>query len=110
MRAGCCGILMTVLTVPAASAQSAGGLQFADVGQLAEIPAVAGDEQELSSRIREQLKAFTPKTEKFGNVYVTVGRGAPHPLLVPAIAEPGASLSRITPDGFLRVPRPPHAS
>lgn len=68
MRAGCCGILMTVLTVPAASAQSAGGLQFADVGQLAEIPAVAGYEQELSSRIREQLKALAPKTDNLGNV------------------------------------------
>ncbi len=107
MRAGCCGILMTVLTVPAASAQSAGGLQFADVGQLAEIPAVAGYEQELSSRIREQLKALAPKTDNLGNVYVTVGSGAPHRLLVTPIDEPGYIVSGITPDGFLRVQRLP---
>src|SRR5712692_5845817 len=109
MRAGCCGILMTVLTVPAASAQSAGGLQFADVGQLAEIPAVAGYEQELSSRIREQLKALAPKTDNLGNVYVTVGSGAPHRLLVTAIDEPGYIVSGITQDGFLRVQRLPQA-
>src|SRR5260370_34912585 len=109
MRAGCCGILMTVLTVPATSAQSAGGLQFADVGQLAEIPAVAGYEQELSSRIREQLKALAPKTDNLGNVYVTVGSGAPHRLLVTPIDEPGYVVSGITPDGFLRVQRLPQA-
>src|SRR5216683_5805193 len=109
MRAGCCGILMTVLTVPAASAQSAGGLQFADVGQLAEIPAVAGYEQELSSRIREQLKALAPKTDNLGNVYVTVGSGAPHRLVVTPIDEPGYIVSGITPDGFLRVQRLPQA-
>src|SRR5258708_10906251 len=114
MRAGCCGILMTVLTVRAASAQSAGGLQFADVGQLAEIPAVAGYEQELVSRIREQLKALAPKTDNLGNVYVTVGSGAPHRLLVTAIDEPGYIVSGITQDGFLRVQRlpqtPPNAA
>jgi len=91
------------------SAQSAIGLQFADVGQLADIPAVAGYEQELSSRIREQLRALEPKTDNLGNVYVTVGSGAPHRLLVTAIDEPGYVVSGITPDGFLRVQRLPQA-
>jgi len=112
MRLGVCacwGISIAVLAVPAAPEQSAAGLQFADVGQLAEIPAVAGYEQELSSRIREQLKAFTPKTDNLGNVYVTVGSGAPHRLLVTAIDEPGYIVSGITPDGFLRVQRLPQA-
>jgi len=44
--------------VQTASAQSAVGLQFANAGQLAEIPAVAGYERELSGRIREQLRAL----------------------------------------------------
>src|SRR6266481_866858 len=112
MRLGVCacwGISIAVLAVPAAPEQSAAGLQFADVGQLAEIPAVAGYEQELSSRIREQLKAFTPKTDNLGNVYVTVGSGAPHRLLVTAIDEPGYIVSGITPDGYLRVQRLPQA-
>src|SRR5690349_15333030 len=109
MRTGCHGILIAVLTVPAASAQSAGGLQFVDVGRLAEIPAVAGYEQELSSRIREQLKALAPKTDNLGNVFVTVGSGAPHRLLVTPIDEPGYIVSGITSDGFLRVQRLPQA-
>jgi putative aminopeptidase FrvX len=101
--------LFAVLTVPLVAAQSAAGLQFADVGQLAEIPAVAGYEQELSSRIREQLKALAPETDNLGNVYVTVGSGTPHRLLVTAIDEPGYVVSSITPDGFLRVQRLPQA-
>src|ERR1700674_2541760 len=103
------GIAIAVLTVPIAPAQSAAGLQYADVGQLAEIPAVAGYEQEVSSRIREQLKALAPKTDNLGNVYVTVGSGAPHRLLVTAIDEPGYVVSGITQDGFLRVQRLPQA-
>jgi len=110
MRLGVCacwGISIAVLALPTAPAQSAAGLQFADVGQLAEIPAVAGYEQELSSRIREQLKALVPKTDNLGNVYVTLGSGAPHRLLVTAIDEPGYIVSGVTPDGFLRVQRLP---
>ena len=101
--------LLIALLAPAALAQSANSLQFADVGQLAEIPAVAGYEHELSSRIREQLKALAPKTDNLGNVYVTVGSGAPRRLLVTAIDEPGYVVSGITPDGFLRVQRLPQA-
>src|SRR5258708_30156690 len=99
----CLGLLIAVLA-PAALAQSADSLQFADVGQLAAIPAVAGYEQELSGRIREQLKALAPETDNLGNVYVTVGSGAPRPLLVTAIDEPGYVVREITPDGFLRAP------
>ncbi len=109
-----CGALAAVLTVQTASAQSAVGLQFANAGQLAEIPAVAGYERELSGRIREQLRALEPKTDNLGNVYVTVGSGAPHRLIVAAIDEPGYVVSGITPDGFLRVQRlpqtPPNAA
>src|SRR6266446_10004055 len=101
------GVLAAMFAVSVASAQSAGGLRFADVGQLAEIPAVAGYERELSGRIREQLRALEPKTDNLGNVYVTVGSGAPHRLLVTAIDEPGYVVSGITPDGFLRVQRLP---
>src|SRR5260370_35057622 len=101
--------LLIALLAPAALAQSANSLQFADVGQLAEIRAVAGYEHELSSRIREQLKALAPKTDNLGIVYVTVGSGAPRRLLVTAIEEPGYVGSGVTPDGFLRVQRLPQA-
>src|SRR5260221_78475 len=102
------GPLIAVLA-PAALPQSADSLQFADVGQLAAIPAVAGYEQELSGRIREQLKALAPKADNLGNVYVTVGSGPPRRLLVTAIDEPGYVVSGITPDGFVRVQRLPQA-
>jgi putative aminopeptidase FrvX len=100
-------MLIAVLAVQTVSGQSADGLRFADVGQLAEIPAVSGYEQELSGRIREHLKALSPKIDNVGNVYVTVGSGTPHRLLVTAIDEPGYVVSGITPDGFLRVQRLP---
>lgn len=112
MRLGirvCCGILIAVLAVQTVSGQSPNGLQFADVGQLAEIPAVSGYEQGLSARVREQLKALSPKTDNLGDIYVTVGSGAPHRLLVTAIDEPGYIVSGITPDGYLRVQRLPQA-
>src|ERR1700732_3997391 len=89
--------LLVAMFAPAALAQSADSLRFADVGQLAEIPAVAGYEQELNGRISEQLKALAPKTDNLGNVYVTVGSGAPRRLLVTAIDEPGYIVSEITP-------------
>src|SRR6202035_3098633 len=44
-----------------------------------------------------------------GNVFVTVGSGAPHRLLVTAIDEPGYIVSGITLDGYLRVQRLPQA-
>ncbi len=101
------GALAAMFAVSVASAQSAGGLRFADVGQLAEIPAVSGYEQNLSGRISEQLKSLAPKTDNLGNVYVTVGSGAPHRLLVTPIDEPGYIVGGITPDGFLHVQRLP---
>src|SRR3984893_7830622 len=112
MRLGVCAFrvgLIAVLVVPAALAQSADGRQRTDVGQLAEIPAVSGYEQQLSKSIREQLKTLAPKTDNLGNVYATVGSGSPHRLLVTAIDEPGYIVSGITPDGFLRVQRLPQA-
>src|SRR5579859_345180 len=104
-----CAVSVLAVSLPAASAQSTGDLRFADTGQLAEIPAISGYEQELSHRIREQLQALKPETDNLGNVFVNVGTGAPHRLLVTAIDEPGYVVSGITPDGFLRVQRLPQA-
>src|SRR5579863_9050353 len=103
------GILLAAISVPLADAQSPAGPAPIDLGQLAGIPAVSGYEQELSARIREQLSNLTPRTDNLGNVFVTVGSGAPHRLLVTAIDEPGYVVSGITPDGFLRVQRLPQA-
>ncbi len=81
----------------------------ADFRQLEEIPAIPGYEQELTARIRADLKGLTSRTDNLGNVYVSVGSGAPHRLIVTAIDEPGYIVSGITPDGFLRLQRLPQA-
>ncbi len=74
------------------------------------IPAVSGYEQELAGRIRDELKALSPKTDSLGNVYVTLGSGSPHRLLVAPMDEPGYIVSAITADGYLRVQRLPQTA
>lgn len=70
-------------------------------------PAVSGYEQGLAAAIRESLKDLSPKTDNLGNVYVTLGSGAPHRLIVTPMDEPGYVVSEITSDGYLRVQRLP---
>ena len=55
-----------------------------------ETPAVSGYEQELSRLLLEKLRDLAPKIDNPGNVYVTVGNGTPHRLIVTPIApKPG---------------------
>ena len=70
-------------------------------------PAVSGYEQQLASEIRTSIKGFTSQTDNLGNVYVTLGAGAPHRLIVAPIDQPGYVVSEITSDGYLRVQRLP---
>src|ERR1700722_1609967 len=72
-----------------------------------ETPAVSGYEQQLAGEIRSSIKGFSPQTDNLGNVYVTLGSGAPHRLIVAPIDQPGYVVSEITPDGYLRVQRLP---
>jgi putative aminopeptidase FrvX len=74
---------------------------------LEETPAVSGYEQHLAAEIRDSIKGFSPQTDNLGNVYVTLGSGAPHRLMVTPIDQPGYIVSEITPDGYLRVQRLP---
>ncbi len=92
------------LSAGAASAQLASRLE-----QLSRIPAVAGYEQNLAAHIRGEIQQLAPKTDNLGNVYVTLGSGAPHRLIVTPMDEPGYIVSEITPDGYLRVQRLPQA-
>ena len=79
-------------------------------GRVFEIPAVSGYEQDLAAEIRSQLKDYSFKTDNIGNVYVTLGSGTPHRLIVTPIDEPGYVVSDITPDGYLRVQRLPQSA
>jgi len=72
--------------------------------------AVSGHEERLGAAIRERVKALGPKTDSMGNVYVTLGSGAPHKLITVAMDEPGYVVSGITDDGYLRVQRLPQAA
>jgi putative aminopeptidase len=75
----------------------------------AEIPAVTGHEESLSKSLLEVLKEFQPQTDNLGNVYITVGSGAPNRLIVTPIDEPGYVVSEITAKGYLRVQRLPQS-
>src|SRR4029077_21020530 len=97
-------ILAVLSAAPLSRAQAIFPLE-----KLYEIPAVSGYEQSLSGEIRNQLKEFSPKTDNLGNVYVTLGSGAPHRLIVAPMDEPGYVVSGITPDGYLRLQRLPQA-
>src|ERR1700687_158782 len=80
-----------------------------DWEELLRVPAVSGYEQELAAQIRQKLNSFSPRTDNLGNLYITLGSGAPHKLLVTPIDEPGYVISGITSDGYLRVQRVPQA-
>lgn len=100
----CAVLFLLICFLPAhrAHAQSVETL-----GYLVETPAVSGYEQLLAAKIRDELKNFSPQTDNLGNVYVTLGSGVPHRLIVTPMDEPGYIVSGITPDGFLRVQRLP---
>jgi putative aminopeptidase len=100
------GMLLGVALALGHTTAAQSKLSLAD---LEKIPAVSGHEQELGKAIREELKALSPQTDNMGNVWVTVGSGSPHRLIVTAIDEPGYVVSDITPDGYLRVQRLPQA-
>ncbi len=72
--------------------------------------ALSGHEERLAAAIGERVKALGPKTDNLGNVYVTIGQGAPHKLIAVAMDEPGYVVSGITEDGYLRVQRLPQAA
>jgi putative aminopeptidase len=69
--------------------------------------AVSGYEQQLASELRSSIKGFSPQTDNLGNVYVTLGSGAPHRMIVTPIDQPGYLVSEITAEGYLRVQRLP---
>jgi putative aminopeptidase len=72
--------------------------------------AVSGHEERLGTAIRARVNALEPKTDNLGNIYITVGKGAPHKLIAVAMDEPGYVVSGITADGYLRVQRLPQAA
>lgn len=105
-----CVRTLASLLFPLLAACSASAQARVDLSRLAQIPAVSGYEQPLIEEIRGALISLSPKTDRLGNLWVTVGSGSPHRLLVTPVDEPGYVASEITPDGFLRVQRLPQAA
>jgi putative aminopeptidase len=90
-------------------ARGGAGQSNLDLTQLSRIPAVSGHEEALSTGLLEFLKGLGPKTDNLGNVYVTLGSGGPHRLIVTPIDEPGYIVSGTTAEGYLRLQRLPQA-
>jgi putative aminopeptidase FrvX len=100
--------LAGVLGSATATAAAAGP----DLAALSRMPAVSGYEQTLATAIAGDLGAMglRPHSDNLDDVWVTVGSGSPHRLIVAAIDQPGYVVSGITPQGYLRVVRlPPKA-
>jgi putative aminopeptidase FrvX len=97
--------LCVLLLSTAASGQSLPD----DLTKLVTTPAVTGYEQALGKEIQARLAKYKPQTDNMGNLYVTLGSGAPHRLIVTPMDEPGYVVSAITDDGYLRVQRLPQA-
>lgn len=83
-----------------------------DLGEFVRTPAVTGYERPLAEKIRARIpeKLGKPQYDNMGNLYLTIGSGAPHRLIVTPMDEPGYVVSAITDDGFLRVQRLPQAA
>jgi putative aminopeptidase FrvX len=96
--------LLLLAAVPAA-----GQSLLEDLREFAETPAVTGYEQVLAEKIRARLSSYPLERDNLGNLYVTLGRGAPHRLIAAPMDEPGYIVSQITVDGYLRVQRLPQS-
>ena len=89
------------------TAQAQRGPGPTDWQRVLRLPAISGYEQNLSEETRKRLRELSPRTDNLGNVYISVGSGAPHRLVVTPMDEPGYVVSDITEQGYLRVQRLP---
>jgi putative aminopeptidase FrvX len=102
-------VLLCVLSILLAAPVAAQTLDQ-DLATFVETPAVTGYEVALAKEISARLEKFKPQTDNMSNVWVTLGSGAPHRLIVAPMDEPGYVVSAITDDGYLRVQRLPQQS
>jgi putative aminopeptidase len=98
---------VALLLMPAAALAAAA--QGPDFAALSRIPAVSGFEQPLIAALARDLEAsgLHPNIDNLHDLWVTVGSGSPHRLIVAAVDQPGYVVSGITAQGYLRVQRLP---
>ena len=99
------GLILSALGAAAATAAPTGP----DLAALSRIPAVSGYEQGLAAAIQRDHDGLglPSHSDNLHDVWVSVGSGSPHRLIVAAIDQPGYVVSGITGQGFLRVERLP---
>jgi putative aminopeptidase len=76
---------------------------LAEIEAFLQVPAVAGREEPARDFVRQRLATLPAEQDKAGNVVLALGSGAPRRLIVCPLGEPGLTVSRIEPDGYLRV-------
>ena len=101
---GCVALAAVLGSATAAAAGAA-----PDLAALSRIAAVSGYEQTRAVAVQRDLDAMGlhSHADNLDDVWVTVGSGSPHRLIVAAIDQPGYAVSGITPQGYLRVERLP---
>src|ERR1700723_182006 len=100
-------VVVMALHWPAFAAPPQKSLPAKDWQRVLSMPTVSGHKQPLAAEIRKRLRGLPPTTDDLGNLYYTIGSGAPHRLIVTPIDEPGYEISEIRGDGFLHVRRLP---
>ena len=67
------------------------------------VPAVAGREGQAAEFLAARLAGLPVRTDALGNLVLRLGGGEPRRLVVCPLDEPGFAVSRIEPDGYLRL-------
>ena len=67
------------------------------------VPAVAGREEAARDFVRQRLGGLPVEQDAAGNLVLSLGWGEPRRLVVCPLGEPGLLVSRIEPNGYLRV-------
>jgi putative aminopeptidase FrvX len=102
-RCSALGLSLALLLAAPAPAQDF----VQDLREVVARPAVSGYEHWLADALKAKLARLNPQSDNLGNVWVTLGSGSPHRLLVTPMDEPEYIVSAITEDGLLRLQRLP---
>jgi hypothetical protein len=76
---------------------------LAELEAFLRVPSVVGREEPGLDFIRQRLTNLPVEQDAAGNLVLTLGSGTPRRLVVCPLGEPGLIVSRIEPDGYLRV-------
>lgn len=103
----CAALALLALALPVGAQQGPGK---SSLEELAELPGVTGNEEQVTGYIADRLRRLKLRggnleveVDNLGNVVARLGVGAPHRLIITSIDEPGYFVSAITDDGYLRL-------